>query len=221
MTNLSGNEQASADLPGRRPGRPPGPSDARARRQALVEAALRIIGRAGLVAATTRAIAQEAGLNQAMVHYCFPDKQALLDAVLSDVQARTRHALQSAVIGATTLEAALKQIARAYWSHVQNDQSLQRVQYELTLASLNRADGNGLAQRQYEGYVAMLAEALASASGRPSSSPDLQRLAGIAVALMDGLILQLLATQDHRAVQARLESGLAMLCRPLTDGEQG
>jgi len=180
---------------------------------------MRIIGRAGLAAATTRTIAREAGLNQAMVHYSFPDKQALLDAVLNDVHARTRHALQSAVVGATTLEAAFTQLARAYWALVQADQTLQRVQYELTLASLNRAEADEIARRQYEGYVTMLAEALASASDRPIGSPELHRWAGVALALMDGLILQLLATQDHSAVQARLESGLAMMCRQLAAGE--
>ncbi|MGO4958146.1 TetR family transcriptional regulator [Luteococcus sp. Sow4_B9] len=48
------------------------------RRQKLLEAALAVIGRAGVAAATTRAIAAEAGMPLASFHYAFESHQALM-----------------------------------------------------------------------------------------------------------------------------------------------
>lgn len=210
MTN---SEEATAGAATRRPGRPPGKRDAQARRERLVQAAIRLIGSQGLAAASTRAIAEEAGMTQAMLHYSFPGKQALLDAVLERVHAATRDALQAATHGAPTLDAALEALAETYWQHVREDRELQKVQYELTLAALRRNGDAALARRQYQGYVAMLAEVLAASAGEGSDAAQLQCMAGTAVALMDGLILQLLAGEDEAAVRARLDTGLAMLRR--------
>ncbi len=197
--------------PVRRRGRPPGKRDGEARRERLLEAAIRLIGERGLAAATTRAIAEAAGMTQAMVHYSFPGKQALLDAVLERVHAATRQALQEATREAPDLDAALAALAEAYWRHVRADRALQKVQYELTLAALHPNGDAALARRQYQGYVAMLGEVLAEAAGTSRDDADLQCLAGTAVALMDGLILQLLAGEDEDAVKARLDTGLALL----------
>lgn len=150
-------------------------------------------------------------MTQAMVHYSFPNKQALLDAVLDAVHARTGEALRAGIAGAAILDEALQGLARSYWNHVRADPALQKAQYELTLAALNHDSDGAMARRQYAGYVAMLAEALARVDGREADDPQLQRLAGTAVALMDGLILQLLAGEAEAAVKARLDTGLAMM----------
>ncbi|MHA7834070.1 MAG: TetR/AcrR family transcriptional regulator [Algiphilus sp.] len=208
MKNFKGAAEAPVT---RRPGRPPGKRDAAARRERLMQAAIRLIGREGLAAASTRAIAEEAGLTQAMVHYSFPGKQALLDAVLERVHAATREALLAATREARTLDAALTALAEAYWQHVRDDRDLQKVQYELTLAALRRNGDATLARRQYQGYVAMLTGVLAESLDEGEDAAQLPCLAGTAVALMDGLILQLLAGEDEAAVRTRLNAGLAML----------
>lgn len=48
------------------------------RRAALIEAALRVIARDGLAAATTRAIAAEAGMSLASLHYAFTSRDELI-----------------------------------------------------------------------------------------------------------------------------------------------
>lgn len=216
MNNLNDTAETAVT---RGPGRPPGKRDAAARRERLIQAAIRLIGREGLAAASTRAIAEEAGLTQAMVHYSFPGKQALLDAVLERVHAATREALRAATHDAPTLDAALTALAEAYWRHVCDDRDLQKVQYELTLAALRRNGDATLARRQYQGYVAMLKEVLAETLGEGEDPAPLQCLAGTAVALMDGLILQLLAGEDEAAVRARLNAGLAMLRRAIAEAD--
>ncbi|WP_421717721.1 TetR/AcrR family transcriptional regulator [Algiphilus sp.] len=215
MTN---SRPSPAPASARRRGRPPGKRDAHERREQLLDAAIRIIGQHGLAAATTRAIAEQAGMTQAMLHYSFPGKQALLNAVLERVHASTRTALQAATQDVPNLDAALQALMREYWRHVCADRLLQKVQYELTLAALRPGGDAELARRQYQGYVAMLHSVLAECAPAETSQVSLQCLAGTAVALMDGLILQLLAGEDEDAVQARLQAGLSMLRHQWTEG---
>src|SRR5215469_4946535 len=56
--------------------------DADGRRAELVEAAGRVVARDGVAAATTRRIAEEAGLPQGLVHYWFASKDELLEEVI-------------------------------------------------------------------------------------------------------------------------------------------
>lgn len=53
------------------------------RRHKLIEAALRVIGESGVPAATTRAIAAEAGMPLASFHYAFESHQNLMGEALS------------------------------------------------------------------------------------------------------------------------------------------
>ena len=87
----------------------------------------------------------------------------------------------------------------------------------MTLAALHGGAGADLARRQYEGYIAMLACALRAADAQVHDEASLDVLAGAMVAMMDGLILQFLATGDAHAVKARLDAAVAML-RAQTDG---
>lgn len=64
-----------------RPGRPP-ESDQRAVREELLEAACRLFSRHGYSAVSLRALAGEAGVTPAMVHYYFGDKHGLYMAIL-------------------------------------------------------------------------------------------------------------------------------------------
>ena len=47
-------------------------------RQLLIESAIRVVAREGLDKATTKAIAADAGLNEAYIYRCFESKEALL-----------------------------------------------------------------------------------------------------------------------------------------------
>ncbi len=64
-----------------RPGRPP-ESDQREVREALLNAACRLFSRHGYSAVSLRALAAEAGVTPAMVHYYFGDKHGLYMAIL-------------------------------------------------------------------------------------------------------------------------------------------
>src|SRR5919205_325420 len=77
------------------------------RRERVVGAAIELISREGLSAASTRAVAAEAGVSVSTLHYCFGSKEALVDAVLEAIVAqigevagaavRTDHGLAAAI----------------------------------------------------------------------------------------------------------------------------
>lgn len=50
------------------------------RREALIDAAFRVIGEQGLSRASTRAIVAEAGMSLASFHYAFESRDQLLEA---------------------------------------------------------------------------------------------------------------------------------------------
>lgn len=198
-------------VPPARRGRPVAGASAADRRRRLCQAAIAVAMREGLAGLSTRAVAQEAGLTAAMVNYEFASKDGLLLAVLEEIHAGVRATLAASVAGSRDLADALARMAAAYWTHVQETPALQRVQYELTLHTLTLAGGEALARRQYDGYVQALAAALGAVAGRPLRAADLEDLAGACVALMDGLILQWLATRDTDAVGRRLATGVRVL----------
>jgi AcrR family transcriptional regulator len=55
------------------------------RREALIAAAIRVIAAEGMAGATTRAVAGEAGMSLASLHYVFGSRDALLEAVIEQV----------------------------------------------------------------------------------------------------------------------------------------
>ncbi|MFT4615360.1 MAG: AcrR family transcriptional regulator [Bacteroidia bacterium] len=62
-------------------------------REALIRAATQIIGQAGFDAASTRAIAEAAGANQALINYHFGGKEGLYQAVIAAISAEMETAL--------------------------------------------------------------------------------------------------------------------------------
>lgn len=195
--------RAAPSRPSRR-GRPAHPEAAQERRRALVEAALAVIARDGLAATSTRAIAAEAQLNLAALHYYFPNKDAVLWAVLELILRQVDQVLAEATSGAASLRQGLRRAVEAYWKHVLQTPQLQRVQYELTINALTAPDGADYARRQYQGYIGTVEAALTRLKGS-NRAPDLRHLAGVCVAAIDGLILQYLATRDRARCQAQLE----------------
>jgi AcrR family transcriptional regulator len=59
------------------------------RREELIEAAIRVLIRDGVDAATTRAISVEAGAPLATLHYCFASRDELLDEAARRITDRT------------------------------------------------------------------------------------------------------------------------------------
>ncbi|WP_019450125.1 TetR/AcrR family transcriptional regulator [Cupriavidus sp. BIS7] len=68
----------------RRPGRPTARTTDAGQRDRLIDAAVTLFARHGVGATSTKAIATEAGVTPALVHYYFHDREMLLDAVFDE-----------------------------------------------------------------------------------------------------------------------------------------
>lgn len=167
-----------------------------------------VMARDGLAGASTRAIAEAAGVNKAMLHYSFADKDALLMAVLAHILLDVRRTLEAAAAQAPAAPAArLKALMQAYWRHVQATPTLQRVQYELTLYALSHPQHAEIARQQYAGYV----DAVGAMLGQDHPKGSARILAGLVVATMDGLILQFLADPRPAPAAKRLAAAISSL----------
>lgn len=199
------------DDPPPRRGRPVSAAATAARHERLCQAAIAVALRDGIAGLTTRAVAEEAGMSPAMLHYQFESKDGLLLAVLESIHADVYQQLGNSVVGQCGLATALARMCTRYWQHVQETPGLQRVQYELTLHALSLEGGEALALAQYEGYIDEVVAQLGKAARKPVRNTALRDIAGAALALMDGVILQWLATRNPAACERRLMIALKAL----------
>lgn len=173
------------------------------RRAAIIAAAVRVLAREGITATTTRKIASEADVNQAMIGYYFGGKDELLYAVLQEMVRSTAEIASATLPQSQQFPEALAGAVEAFWAHVERSPELQVMQYELTLYALRRPASAWLAKSQYEGYCAVVAglvrEVCDATGEEPVETPE--ALARFIVAGLDGLILQFIS--DHDVARAR------------------
>ena len=79
--------------------------DVDARRKDLLEAVWRIIPRSGIAAATTRAIAREAGVSNGVLSHYFPDKDSLLIEALRTAYNQAQSRMRDVTRGLVGLDA--------------------------------------------------------------------------------------------------------------------
>ncbi len=178
------------------------------RRARILEAAIEVLARDGIAETTTRKIAAEAEVNQAMLRYYFGSKDELLFAVLQEMMRQTREVVQQAMPEGEALREMLLEGLLGFWTHFEARPELQVMQYELTLYALRNPASAWLARQQYDGYCAVV-EALLNegfASAGKSSAVPLAELARFIVGGIDGLILQFISNRDSARARRDLEN---------------
>jgi AcrR family transcriptional regulator len=156
----------------------------------LVAAAARVIAREGVPAATTRKIADEAGVPLGTVHYWFTGKTELLEHVVRDVTGRLEKA---ALAAGDVAPADLREGLHAAWAEVTGDDpGGQLGMYELTAFALRTPSMRELARAQYEGYRETAARAMAPALA-PLDADRAAAVAELVAVAFDGLCLAWLA----------------------------
>lgn len=188
------------------------------RRAELIEAASRVIAREGIHRATTRRIAEEAGVPPGLVHYWFAGKEELIEAVIKD----TLSPIEIAVAGAGEADGAVDLLGRlrAVLAHLQSDDRGREIaMYEMTTFALRRPGLAHVAKRQYASYREIAAEAATEvAADQGSPLPVAPSVLGTLVAaLVDGLFLAWLADPEGTDVDATLQL-LDALLAPLLAG---
>jgi AcrR family transcriptional regulator len=177
------------------------------RRHELVRAALAVMARDGVAAASTRAIVAEAGMPLGTFHYCFRSKQELLRELTSAVVDQEMRAAAAVIRAGRDLRETLHNGLRSWWRLVEDAPGHQQVLCELTQYSLRTPGMEDLARHQYDVYRSSAAEVLAlaaSSAGREWTVP-VDLVGQLAVAMFDGVILGWLVDRDGTAAMAVLD----------------
>ena len=142
------------------------------RRAALIGAAVRVIARSGLAAATTRAIVAEAGMPLGSFHYAFESRDDLIAAVIDTVTAQEHDAALSSLPTAGHPGADLATILRRgldrYLDLLVADPQREQALLELSLYAMRQKTPAAEPTEQYRAYYRAAADSLelaGSASG--------------------------------------------------------
>jgi AcrR family transcriptional regulator len=165
------------------------------RRRGLVDAAVRVISAEGVARATTRRIAEEAGVSGAIVHYAFSSKDDLFQAVYESLTASAFTEIGARITPGIGLEAGARQVLNGFATWIRRDRNAVLGLLELTAWSLRNADSRHLATRVYRRHIDLTAGLLAEAAPEVDAVTQLTVARVINMAL-DGIYLQWRALGD-------------------------
>lgn len=165
------------------------------RRQQLIEAAVRLMGRDGVEKTSLRAIAREAGAPLASVHYCFDSRDELMREAVEYWLAELVGTLVEDVNIESGLRATVKRIADGFWTSLEANPPNVLAQLEVALWAMRGESHLALSRGIYPRYGEVLGNlfdrACAAAGETPLISPVL--LARSFVGIIDAASLQYLA----------------------------
>lgn len=200
---------------------------AAARRQALIEAALRVVAERGVSAATTRAIVTEAGMSLASFHYAFSSQHELMTELVGHIFGHESRALQpayTAAVGGLSMRDVLRRGLQHYFDYLREDPLREKAMLELTQYALRAEDMAPLAREQYQRYYELGTSALTVAAEQTEHSwtRPIADVATLLITLTDGLTIAWLVNRDDRAAQAILDfaaDSVAALAVPISKVE--
>ena len=189
------------------------------RRQQLIEAAFRVMERDGVAAATTRAIAAEAGAPLASFHYCFSSKEELM----RELTPALLDGMLSGGVGGIPPGGDVREIIhdglQGIWATIEATRDEQHVLYEFTQVALRNPELEDLARAQYDRYFAVgiaFLEEVRTAAGIEWSVP-IEVVGRMMVSFIDGLALGWVVDGDTALARAAVDAfadGLAVLAVP-------
>lgn len=180
-------------------------------KEALLRAAVSVAAQKGLRGLTYRSVAECAGVNNTLVAHHFGSRDSLIAAAMEWASERSIGASrlrEAAALGHSFTDSLLDLLLE--------DPELQVFQYEMILESRRRPELAHGVRAFYENYVAALADGL-TAYG---VGGNVQVVARMLFAALDGLVLQYLAGVDRELIAAALEEVHEVLMRRRDDGSQ-
>lgn len=174
------------------------------RREVLARAALAVIAREGVHAATTRAIVAEAGMPLASFHYAVASRDELLrDVVELVVSTQDSAAFGTLELDAPDIRTAIRGVFGSNLDILRADPARQQAMFELTQYALRTPTLDGFPVAQYGVYRGLAVRLLEAGAVRHRVHWDvpIPDLADLAVALSEGVTLTWLATRDDDAAE--------------------
>jgi AcrR family transcriptional regulator len=194
------------------------------RRAALIQAALAVIDRDGVSAATTRAIVAEAGMSLASFHYAFRSRDEMMRETIAFLVANEKQVSLAAIEPGTDIRTAVRAGLQAYFDLLVENPWREQALFELMNYALRTPELSAVPAAQYSNYFAAareLLEAGALATGVAWSLP-VDEVARILIAINDGYTLAWLADRDDAAAARLMDFAadtIASLASPATPQE--
>lgn len=191
------------------------------RREAAIDATMRVIARDGVEAATTRRIAQEAKVGQSSLFYAFSSRDELLAAVVEHGIAQELAAMDGWLSQAsamfTTSQMSIADVLTAAFQVFAYDlvenRDREHALVELALYAQRTEGLEHLGEKLYSGYYRLISGLLSVAAESTgitwTESPD--HLARIALAMTDGMTLSYLSTGDRSVLDQIVSGGTQLL----------
>lgn len=187
------------------------------RREHLVGAALRVIARGGVPAATTRAIVAEAGMSLASFHYAFRSRDEMMSELVAHVVGAQRESIATAV--GPDLRTSLRAGLHTYLEIIVRDPVQELALLEIMQYAMRTPGLEPFVHQQWTSYRAA-AESLvieAAAAADVTWTVPVAEVARMVITITDGVTLGWLADRDEAAAARTLDlaaDALAALAEP-------
>jgi len=177
------------------------------RRAQLVSAAIDLMARDGMAAGSTRAIAAELGVAQAIVHYVFGTKQELQRAILTEITGSILGQVEGTPVPTDDFAGSLNAWARALWQTVERQRDRYALLFEFTASALRDSQLRSLLAAHDRNIEVLASNLIAGASARAHAA--LARPAGDLARFFltgfDGIVVRYLTDGDGGAARALLQ----------------
>jgi len=189
------------------------------RRTELIAAAITVIARDGLAAATTRAIVSEAGMPLGAFHYIFASRDELLERVIESVTDEERLAAWLSVDddAGDDIRTLLSQGLDAYLRLLEADPHRELALLEVAVhAQRHNPDAARAQWRTYQRAMTASLEHAARLAGVTWTAP-VDEIAHSFISALDGLTLTWLGDRDSAAARRHIDflsTAFAALTRP-------
>ncbi|MET3352040.1 MULTISPECIES: TetR family transcriptional regulator [unclassified Arthrobacter] len=173
------------------------------RKEQLISATVELMRREGVQSVTIRAIAKEANAPLATAHYCFSNKEELMEAA-AEAWFKNLSRFSSDVPVHLGLRKAVEQVAEGYWRALEEEPESILSEIELILWATRNAAVSPLAGRIYPAYEVELGNMFASAAQNTGEQclMEFATLVRIFLMIYDGAAIQYMTdpkAADHRA----------------------
>lgn len=179
---------------------------------------MHVIREEGLTRTTTRRIAAQANASLGSLHYCFRNKDEVIEGVLRTLHDAGRNRLARSVtprMGASAAAAAILRSLSAWVIETVHDQL---TEYELQIWMIRSRRHAHLSPVLYGEWIDLVVELLSLGERDDEPHRDLDALARMLFALADGLNLQDRLMQQHELFEMT-ERAVTVLTRAVDAGD--
>lgn len=176
------------------------------KRELIIGAALKVMISDGLYNATTRKIAEAAGVNLATLHYHFNDKEEIFFLAMGQLVANYRHVLATRFTKPQTVHERIPELVNFIWEEIEKAPDEQLALQEMTLYLVRHPNAFPLARDKDVEFLALYEDTLRTATDAAKYSEQMiTDLANFIYTGLVGAFNQWLATRDRPQIVRKLE----------------